>query len=84
MEQAGRTAADRARASKARRRRGDVLMQAEISSASIARLVALGWLAEHSRTDRMAVTLATAALLREALSRGVAAGTSLGHRVLNP
>ncbi len=79
MEQAGRTAADRARAAKARKKRGDVLMVAELTSSTIARLVALGWLDEDGRTDKTAVTLATAALLREALSRGLTAGTSLQH-----
>jgi hypothetical protein len=60
-------AAARTRASRQRRKAGGALATIDLDAASIARLIALGWLAAGQQRDRDAVSGALAAFVRHEL-----------------
>jgi hypothetical protein len=64
------TGAERMRQSRQRRKDGGVLVTIDLDAASIARLIAFGWLPEDRQRDRGAVSAAFAAFVRHALGIG--------------
>ena len=64
------TGAARMRRSRQRRKDGGALVTIDLDAASIARLIALGWLPENRQRDRGAVSVAFAAFAQHALGIG--------------
>jgi hypothetical protein len=75
-------AAERMRASRARRRQGDVLVSLEVGPSEISNLVALGWLAAPDRTDKQALSRAIVDLVEQAMALHVTRST--GSDTLSP
>jgi len=70
------TSTERMRQSRQRRKDGGVLVTIDLDAASVARLIALGWLREGWQRDRAAVSAAFAAFTGHVLRSG--------ERLVNP
>jgi len=64
------TSTERMRQSRQRRKDGGVLVTIDLDAASVARLIALGWLREGRQRDRTAVSAAFAAFASHVLGGG--------------